>query len=102
MAVDELKDYLENGNIRNSVNLPAVSLERSGVMRMCIIHKNVPAMLANITSLFGRDGVNVENLSNKSKGDYAYTIVDLATKVGQSVTEDVKNLPNVIRVRVIE
>ena len=102
MAVDELKDYLENGNIRNSVNLPAVSLERSGVMRMCIIHKNVPAMLANITSLFGRDGVNVENLSNKSKGDYAYTIVDLATKVGQSVMEDVKNLPNVIRVRVIE
>ena len=102
MAVDELKDYLENGNIRNSVNLPAVSLERSGVMRMCIIHKNVPAMLANITSLFGRDGVNVENLSNKSKGDYAYTIVDLATKVGQSVMEDVKDLPNVIRVRVIE
>ena len=102
MAVDELKDYLENGNIRNSVNLPAVSLERSGVMRMCIIHKNVPAMLANITSLFGRDGVNVENLSNKSKGDYAYTIVDLATKVEQSVVEDVKNLPNVIRVRVIE
>lgn len=102
MAVDELKDYLENGNIRNSVNLPAVSLERSGVMRMCIIHKNVPAMLANITSLFGRDGVNVENLSNKSKGDYAYTIVDLAVKVEQSVVEDVKNLPNVIRVRVIE
>ena len=102
MAVDELKDYLENGNIRNSVNLPAVSLDRSGVMRLCIIHKNVPAMLANITSLFGRDGVNVENLSNKSKGDYAYTIVDLAAKVDQSVVEDVKNLPNIIRVRVIE
>ncbi len=102
MAVDQLKDYLENGNIRNSVNLPAVSMERSGVMRMCVIHKNVPAMLASITTLLGRDGVNVENLSNKSKGDYAYTIVDLATEVDRSVVEDVRNLPNVIRVRVIE
>ena len=102
MAVDELKDYLENGNIRNSVNLPAVSMERSGVMRMCIIHKNVPAMLANITTLLSKDGVNVENLSNKSRGDYAYTMVDLSTKVGEDVVEDVKHMANVIRVRVLE
>ena len=102
MAVDQLKDYLENGNIRNSVNLPAVQMERSGVMRMCIIHRNVPAMLANITTLLATDGVNVENLSNKSKGAYAYTLVDLGTRVEQKVIEDVKNLENVIRVRVIE
>lgn len=101
MAVEELRDYLENGNIRNSVNLPAVSMERSGVMRMCIIHKNIPAMLANITTLLSKDGVNVENLSNKSKGDYAYTMVDLGTEVDQAVIEDVRRLPNVIRVRVI-
>ena len=102
MAVDELRDYLENGNIRNSVNLPAVSMERSGVMRMCIIHKNVPAMLASITTLLSKDRVNVENLSNKSKGELAYTMVDLGTKVGHAVIEDVRNLANVIRVRVIE
>ena len=102
MAVDQLRDYLENGNIRNAVNLPNVYLERSGVMRMCIIHRNVPAMLANITSLLSTDGVNVENPSNKSKGPYAYTLVDLGTKVDQKVIEDVKNLSNVIRVRVIE
>ena len=102
MAVDQLRDYLENGNIRNSVNLPNVYLDRSGVMRMCIIHKNVPAMLASITTLLSKDGVNVENLSNKSKGDYAYTMVDLGSKVAESVIEDVKHLPNVIRVRVIE
>ena len=102
MAVDELKDYLENGNIRNSVNLPNVSMERSGVMRMCIIHKNVPAMLANITTLLSKDGVNVENLSNKSKGDLAYTLIDLGTKVDASIIKDVRNLANVIRVRVIE
>ena len=102
MAVDELKGYLEDGNIRNSVNLPNVSMERSGVMRMCIIHKNVPAMLANITTLLATDGVNVENLSNKSKGDLAYTLVDLGTRVDAKVIEDVRNLANVIRVRVIE
>ena len=84
------------------MNLPNVTLERSGVMRMCIIHKNIPAMLANITTLLATDGVNVENLSNKSKGDYAYTLVDLGAKVGQAVINDVTHLPNVIRVRVIE
>ncbi|MBE6961121.1 MAG: 3-phosphoglycerate dehydrogenase [Ruminococcaceae bacterium] len=102
MAVEQLRDYLENGNIRNAVNLPNVYLERSGVMRMCIIHRNVPAMLASITSLLSTDGVNVENLSNKSKGPYAYTLVDLGTRVDEKVIEDVKKLPNVIRVRVIE
>ena len=102
MAVDQLKDYLENGNIRNSVNLPSVYLERSGVMRMCIIHRNIPAMLANITTLLATDGVNVENLTNKSRGDYAYTLVDLGSRVDEKVINDVKNLANVIRVRVIE
>lgn len=101
MAVDEMTDYLENGNIRNSVNLPAVSMERSGVMRLCMIHKNVPAMLANITTLLSRDGVNVENLSNKSKGDYAYTMVDLGTEVDSHIIEDVRALPNMVRVREI-
>ena len=102
MAVDELTDYLENGNIRRSVNLPDMVMERSGVERLCILHKNVPGMLANITSLFGRDGVNVENLSNKSRGEYAYTMVDLGTKVAERVIEDVQHMANVIRVRVLE
>ena len=102
MAARELQDYLEHGNIVRSVNMPDVSLERSGVQRMCLLHKNVPALLANITTLLARDGVNVENLTNKSKGDYAYTIVDLGEKVEESVINDVKNLPNIIRVRVID
>ena len=101
MAVDELRDYLENGNIRNSVNMPAVSQERSGVCRLCLLHKNVPAMLASITTLLSRDGVNVENLSNKSRGDYAYTIVDLGSPADQAVIDEVTALENVIRVRVI-
>ena len=101
MAAEELRDYLENGNIQNSVNLPDVYLDRSGAQRLCVLHKNIPAMLASITALLSRDGVNVENLSNKSKGDYAYTLVDLGTPVEPTVLEDLKRLPNVIRVRVI-
>ena len=76
-------------------------LDRSGAQRLCVLHKNIPAMLASITALLSRDGVNVENLSNKSKGDYAYTLMDLGTKVEPAVLEDLKRLPNVIRVRVI-
>ena len=102
MAVDELTTYLETGNIRNSVNLPPVNFPRSGVMRMCIIHKNIPAMLANITTLLSKDNVNVENMSNKSQGDYAYTVVDLGTAVDHTVIEDVRNLTGVIRVRIID
>ncbi len=102
MAVDELKDYLENGNIRNSVNFPNVQMDRSGVMRMCIVNRNIPAMLANITTLLSKDNVNVENMTNKSRGDYAYTMVDLGAKVDQKVIQDVIDLPGVIRVRVIE
>lgn len=102
MAVDELVDYLENGNIKNSVNFPNVHMDRSGVMRMCIINRNIPAMLANITALLAKDHVNVENMTNKSRGDYAYTMVDLGAKVDQDVIRDVENLPGVIRVRVIE
>ena len=101
MAADELKDYLETGNVRNSVNLPAVSMTPSGVMRLCILHKNVPGMLANITTLFGRDGVNVENLSNKSKGDWAYTMVDLAAHIGDDVLQDVRAMEHVVRVRAL-
>lgn len=101
MAAEELRDYLENGNIKNSVNLPNVYLDRSGVQRLCVLHKNIPAMLASITALLSRDGVNVENLSNKSKGDYAYTLVDLGAKVEPAVLEDLRTLPNVIRVRAI-
>ena len=102
MAVDTLRDYLESGNIRSSVNLPEMTMDRSGVQRLCVLHKNVPGMLANITSLFGRDGVNVENLSNKSRGDYAYTMVDLGSRVGDNVIEDVRRTANVIRVRSLE
>ena len=102
MAVEELKDYLENGNIKNSVNFPNVHMDRSGVQRLCIVNRNVPAMLANITALLAKDHVNEENMTNKSRGDYAYTMVDLGARVDENVIQDVMDLDGVIRVRVIE
>ena len=102
MAAQELRDYLVNGNITNSVNLPNVSQDWSGIARVCIIHKNVPAMLTNIMSTLSNDGINVENMTNKSKKDYAYTIVDLSAPADQCVIDEVTALENVIRVRVIQ
>ena len=101
MAADELRDYLENGNIRNSVNFPAVELARSGAQRLCVIHRNIPAMLANITLQLSRDGANVENMTNKSRGDWAYTLVDVGTPVEAHVMTDIQNIPGVIRLRAI-
>ena len=102
MAARQLQDYLVNGNIRNSVNLPNLEQEWSGISRLCLIHKNVPAMLTNIMSTLSNDGINVENMTNKSKKDYAYTIVDLSAPADQCVIDEVTALENVIRVRVIQ
>ncbi len=101
MAANELRDFLENGNIKNSVNFPNVVMERSGVQRLCVIHRNVPAVLANITTQLSKDGVNVENMTNKSKGEYAYTMVDVGSPVEGHIIEDIRALPGIIRLRVI-
>ncbi len=101
MAADELREYLEEGNIRNSVNFPNVEMDRSGAQRLCIFHQNVPAVLANITLRLSADGVNVENMNNKSKGDWAYTMVDVGTAVGEDVVDDIRSVSGIVRVRVI-
>ena len=101
MAARQLQDYLVNGNIRNSVNLPNLEQEWSGISRLCLIHKNVPAMLTNIMSTLSNDGINVENMTNKSKKDYAYTIVDVNTRITDQVANELRAIPGVIRVRVL-
>ena len=101
MAVRQLRDYLVNGNITNSVNLPNVSQEWSGISRLCLIHKNVPAMLTQIMSALSDDGINVENMTNKSKKDYAYTMVDVNTRITDQVADELRAIPGVIRVRVL-
>ncbi len=101
MAAKELSDYLENGNITNAVNMPQVSMPRSGRCRVCVIHKNVPTVLNSILNLFSATQMNIENMINRSRREMAYTIVDLDTKVGDSVVEKILEIPNVIRVRVL-
>ena len=101
MAADELVEYLTTGNIRNSVNYPAVSIPHSGAARICICHLNIANMLSQITSAVSGEGINIENLSNGSRGDYAYTIVELGVEPPASVVEKISAIDGVIRTRVL-
>ena len=102
MAADELRDYLENGNITNSVNLPDLTMRRSGDCRICVIHKNVPTVLSSIVKLFSDLEINVENLINKSKKELAYTMIDIDRKVGDAMIEAIEGLDNIIKVRILK
>ena len=101
MAADQLRDYLLNGNIHNSVNLPNVELPRVGGSRICVLHKNVPGMLSGITGAASEAGLNIENLVNKSRRDVAYTMLDVSGNVGGGVVARLKGLEGCIRVRII-
>ena len=98
MAVKEIKDYLESGNIVNSVNFPTINEPRTTKYRICLIHKNVPNMLAQFATLLANQEINIENMVNKAKGDYAYTIIETNDVVG---IDDFEALENVVKVRVI-
>lgn len=101
MAAKELIDYIENGNITNSVNLPSISMPRGTDVRICVIHRNIPNMLSAITSAVAENNVNIENLLNKSRGDYAYTMLDVNQCDTKSVEKRLLATEGVIRVRVI-
>ena len=102
MAAKELDDFLTTGNIKNSVNYPAVSIPHTGAARICIAHKNIANILSRVTAIVSGEGINIENLSNGSKGDYAYTIVEIGVKVPESIIPAIEAVEGVIRVRVIE
>lgn len=101
MAAGELIDFLENGNIVNSVNFPTVSCPRSGACRICIIHKNIPNMLSRISSVISNGEVNIENMLNKAKGDYAYTMVDI-DRPAADLESAVLAIDGVIRIRILD
>ncbi|MCI6244391.1 MAG: phosphoglycerate dehydrogenase [Eubacterium sp.] len=102
MGAMELIDFLENGNIKNSVNLPAVSLQRSGAARITVIHKNQPNMIATITDTISKDGINIANFLDKNRGEFAYSIIDVDSEVSAAAVEDIKKIDGVIRIRVIK
>ena len=101
MAAKELVDFLENGNITNSVNFPTVTVPKSGGARICLAHKNIPAVLSQITTLLAKEGINIENLGNGSKGEYAYTIVDTNCAISDATTDALRAVDGMIRVRII-
>lgn len=102
MAVNEISEYIENGNIKNSVNFPAVSSDRTAGSRICVIHKNIPNMLKSVSEVVGALNFNIENMTSKSKNDYAYTILDLANTVTNSkISEDLYKIEGIIKVRII-
>lgn len=97
-AVMELKEFLEHGNIQNSVNFPNVYMEPSGCERIALIHRNVPKMLAQIADTLAQDNVNIENMINKSKKDFAYTLVDVDVKINEQALANLKAIEGIIRV----
>ena len=103
MAVEEMRDYLENGNIKNSVNYPACDMgvcSKAG--RVAIFHKNIANMITRFTAVMGEAGINISDMTNKSRGEVAYTLIDVETKVPEEQVEQLKAVDGVFRVRVVK
>ena len=101
MAAQELDDYLKNGNIKNSVNYPNVEMPRSAVARICVLHQNIPSILTKITAAVADEGLNIENMTNKSKGENAYTVLDVSSTPSNDAIARISAVEGINRVRVI-
>ncbi|MCM1183481.1 MAG: phosphoglycerate dehydrogenase [Roseburia sp.] len=103
MAVEELKDYLENGNIRNSVNYPACDMGVCGSAgRVAVLHKNIANMITQFTAAFGETGINISDMTNKSRGEYAYTLLDIEKAADEKIMERLKRIDGVFKVRIVK
>lgn len=102
MAVKEVKDYLEQGNIIHSVNYPECQMEWNSKGRIAIAHKNIPAILGKITAAIASVGMNIEDMTNRSKGEYAYTLIDVAEGAWQEVIQEIESIEHIIKVRYLE
>ena len=103
MAANELVDYLENGNIKNSVNFPSCDMGVCQVEgRVALLHKNIPNMIGQITSAFAKNGYNISDLTNKSKGSKAYTLIDIENKASESLVKELNAIDGILKVRVIK
>lgn len=103
MAVEEVRDYLENGNIRNSVNYPNCDMGECGMPgRVALLHKNLKGIIGRYSAVFGDADINISDMTNKSRGDYAYSLVDLGSPATPEVVERLRNIEGVLKVRVIK
>ncbi len=101
MAVQQIKDYLENGNIVNSVNFPECVMPWGANYRLTLIHKNVPTVIGKITAIIAQEGINIQDMTNRSKGEFAYTIIDTNTNVSQDNITNIQEIAGIINVRVL-
>ena len=101
MAVQQVRDYLENGNIINSVNYPECTMAWGTKCRLAIIHKNAPTILGKITAIIAEEGINIQDMSNRSRGDFAYTLIDTDTSVSESNVKAIEAIDHIIKVRVL-
>ena len=101
MAARQMMEYLENGNIENSVNFPDCILDRMGISRLCVLHRNVPKMITRILDLTSERNINVEHMLNKARGEYAYTMIDLASEIGEEISSKLAAMSDVVLVRII-
>jgi D-3-phosphoglycerate dehydrogenase len=99
MVADQIKDFLENGNIKNSVNFPTVKLPRGGKSRVAITHKNMPDMIAKISTVVGDAGYNIHHLRNESKNDLAYTLMDIECEIGEDLIKKFAAIEGVLKAR---
>ena len=103
MAVKEVRDFLENGNIKNSVNFPNCDMGTCvAVGRIAICHKNIPNMISQFTKILGAEGLNIADMTNKSKGEYAYTLIDLESAASKEALDELKAIEGVSKVRVVK
>ena len=100
MAAEELRNFLEDGNIKNSVNFPDCEMPRTGA-RIAVAHKNIPSMLSNLSTIVGNKGINIVNMLNKSKKENAYTIMDIDGDADDSVASEIAAIDGVFSARVI-
>ena len=101
MIANQLRDYLENGNIKNSVNFPDVQMERTEGYRLCIDNSNVPNMLGQISTALANENLNIIDMLNRSRGDLAYTMVDVDQTVSEKVISQIKAIDGVLAIRAI-
>ena len=101
MIAKQVKDYLEHGNIVNSVNFPDSKMPRAGEERLAITHRNVPNMVRQITKEIAEEGANIVDMLNKSRGDFAYTLIDIEKEIPKTVIENIKQVEGILKVRAL-
>jgi D-3-phosphoglycerate dehydrogenase len=101
MVVDQIRDYLERGEISNSVNFPGTRMARAGEWRICLANRNVPNMIGQISQVLGNAGINIAQMHNASRGELAYNLVDVESSVGDAVVAQLSAITGVLSVRVI-